>query len=432
MQSLFARIGQKEIGTMKHWWIAVIILGLFVTMGFAGYLGYQRAMNVKPTTVDDPPTVPVERGPINLTVTAPGHLVNTNSPTLFMSASGVVAEVLVRGGYAVQEGKPLIVLANPEQLVADLALEIADAQQRVVEAQTELEKAQRQRTAMDYPKWVNSLTGEQARIRYERALREFEKSLIAFNKVKNKDLLHPERIQALDAFVIARQVMNDALTLYNSSTGNFSVAQLMQADAALAVAQATLQQAHSELAGLQASQAGQILIAPFDGVVLEVMVEPGQAVNKGDAAIVLMDPHTLEAWTKVIEEDIPLVKVGQSAELYIDALPDAVVIGTISHIMPQSIPEEDRPLFYVIVQLHEVPDRLLDGMYLDAAILIAEREDVLHLPRSVIRDAADGSPMVLIWENGQEVERPVELGLRGDLYVEILSGLVEGERVIAR
>jgi multidrug efflux pump subunit AcrA (membrane-fusion protein) len=89
-------------------------------------------------------------------------------------------------------------------------------------------------------------------------------------------------------------------------------------------------------------------------------------------------------------------------------------------------------VFYVIVQLHEVPDGLLDGMNLDAAILIAEREDVLRLPRSVIRDAADGSPMVLVWENGQEVERPVELGLRGDLYVEILSGLTEGERVIAR
>jgi RND family efflux transporter MFP subunit len=432
MQSHFARIGQKEIGTMKRLWIAVVILGLFVTMGFAGYLGYQRALNVQPTTVAEPPTVLVERGPVTLTVTAPGHLVNTNSPTLFMSASGVVAEVLVRGGYTVQEGKPLIALANPDQLVADLALEIADAQQRVVEAQTELEKAQRQRAAMDYPNRVNSLTSEQARIRYERALREFEKSLEAFNKVKNKDLLHPERIQALDAFVAARQVMNDALRLYNSSTGNFTEAQLMQADAALVVAQATLQQAQSELAGLQTGQAGQMLIAPFDGVVLEVMVEPGQAVSKGEAAIVLIDPHALEAWTKVIKEDIPLVKVGQLAELYIDALPDAVVIGTISHIMPQSIPEEDRPLFYVIVQLHEVPDSLLDGMNLDAVILIAEREDVLHLPRSVIRDAADGSPMVLVWENGQEVERPVELGLRGDLYVEILSGLVEGERVIAR
>jgi multidrug efflux pump subunit AcrA (membrane-fusion protein) len=108
------------------------------------------------------------------------------------------------------------------------------------------------------------------------------------------------------------------------------------------------------------------------------------------------------------------------------------VIGKISRIMPQSISEEDRPLFHVIVQLNEMPDELLDGMNLDAAIIIDERKDVLRLPRAVIRDAADGSPVVFVWENGQEVERPVKLGLRGDLYVEILSGLTEGEWVIAR
>jgi multidrug efflux pump subunit AcrA (membrane-fusion protein) len=66
-----------------------------------------------------------------------------------MSASGVAAEVLVCGGDTVQEGEPLIVLANPEQLDADLALEIADAQQRVVDAQIDLEKAQRQGAVMD-------------------------------------------------------------------------------------------------------------------------------------------------------------------------------------------------------------------------------------------------------------------------------------------
>jgi multidrug efflux pump subunit AcrA (membrane-fusion protein) len=134
MQSPFVRIGQKEIAGMKRLWIGVVILGLFIALGFIGYLGYQRALTAQLTAVAEPPTVAVERGPINLTVTAPGHMVNTNSPTLYMSASGVVAAVLVRGGDTVQAGEPLIVLANPEQLDADLALEIADTQQRVVEA----------------------------------------------------------------------------------------------------------------------------------------------------------------------------------------------------------------------------------------------------------------------------------------------------------
>jgi multidrug efflux pump subunit AcrA (membrane-fusion protein) len=134
----------------------------------------------------------------------------------------------------------------------------------------------------------------------------------------------------------------------------------------------------------------------------------------------------------VIEEDLPLIQVGQVADLYVDALPDADLTGTISHILPSRVEGEDRPLYYVILKLSEVPDELLEGMNLDASIIIDSREDVLRLPRSVIRTGADGNPMVLVWENGQEVERPVELGLRGDSYVEILSGLSEGERVVAR
>lgn len=417
---------------MKRLWIGVVTLGLFIALGFIGYLGYQRALTARLTAVVEPPTVPVERGPVSLTVTAPGHMVNTSSPTLYMSASGVVAAVLVRGGDTVQAGESLIVLANSEQLDADLALEIADTQQRVVEAKIALEKAQRQRAAMDYPQEMDPLILGPARIRYERAQRDYEKSLKAFNKVNNKPLLHPARVRALDALITARQVMNDALALYNGYAGTFTEAQIIQADATLGVAQATLEQAGIQLADLQARRTGQTLIAPFDGVVLEVMVESGQAVSSGEAAMILMDPHALEAWTMVIEEDVPLVEVGQSAELYIDALPEGAVAGTVSHILPQSMREEDRPLFYVIVQLRQVPDDLLEGMNLDAAIVIAEREDVLRLPRSVIRDAADGSPVVLVWENGQEVERPVTLGLRGNLFVEIFSGLTEGERVVAR
>ncbi|HEX2990223.1 MAG TPA: efflux RND transporter periplasmic adaptor subunit, partial [Anaerolineales bacterium] len=341
---------------MKRLWIGVVILGLFTALGCIGYLGYQRAQTAQLTAVAEPPTVPVERGPINLTVTAPGHLVNTNSPTLYMSASGVVAAVLVRGGDTVQAGEPLIVLANPEQLNADLALEIADSQQRVAEARIALEKAQHQRAAMDRLQAMDLLNGKPARIRYERAQREYEKSLKAFNKVENKPLLHPARVHALDALITARQVMNDALALYNGYTGTFTEAQIIQADTTLAVAQATLQQARSQLADLQARRTGQTLMAPFAGVVLEVMVESGQAVSSGEAAMVLMDPHALEAWTMVIEEDVPLVELGQSAELYIDALPEGAVAGTVSHILPQSIRDEDRPLFYVIVQLRQVPD----------------------------------------------------------------------------
>jgi RND family efflux transporter MFP subunit len=317
-------------------------------------------------------------------------------------------------------------------LDADLAVQIADAQQGLAEVRAEQNKAQAARTAMEYPHSTDPLIIEQAWVHYELARREHTQALKAYEKVKDRPRLNEARIQALDALISAEMAMDEALALYNWYTGFATETQIAQADARIAVAEAAVWQAETELAALQEQEAGHVLSAPTDGVVLDVLVEPGQTVGLETAAIVFADPLALEGWTTVIEEDIRLVQIGQTAELYIDALPEVSMTGTVSRILPRRIADEDRPLYYVILHLSEIPGELFDGMNLDAAIVIDTRDDVLRLPRSVIRSAANGDPMVLVWENGQEIERLVEVGLQGDLYVEILDGLSEGEQVIAR
>ena len=65
-------------------------------------------------------------------------------------------------------------------------------------------------------------------------------------------------------------------------------------------------------------------------------------------------------------------------------------------------------------------------MTVDAAILVERREDVLRLPRSLLRAGPQDEATVRVWQAGREVTRTVQLGLRGDRYVEILDGLQEG------
>lgn len=62
--------------------------------------------------------------------------------------------------------------------------------------------------------------------------------------------------------------------------------------------------------------------------------------------------------------------------------------------------------------------------------MIESRPDVLRLPRALLRPGADGTAAVEVWANGQRVERSVSVGLRGDVYTEIVEGLQEGEAVV--
>lgn len=189
-------------------------------------------------------------------------------------------------------------------------------------------------------------------------------------------------------------------------------------------------EAETALEKAQANLEAAVLRAPFDGAVLEVNAAPGDRVSAGATLISLMDPTAVEARVTAIEEDLPLIEVGQPVELFVDALPDASLRGHVARIIPQSVPGES-PRYPVYISLDgELPAALAPGMTVDASIAIAERQDVLTLPRALVRARSDGTAPVKVWVAGRVEERTVRVGLRGDLRVEIVEGLREGEQVV--
>jgi HlyD family secretion protein len=196
-------------------------------------------------------------------------------------------------------------------------------------------------------------------------------------------------------------------------------------------AEATVQQAGLAVSRAQADLEAATLVAPFDGVVLEVHAHPGQTLAAGTGLISLADSSALEAEVTVIEEDLPLVQVGQAVELFFDAQPEAIVQGTVARLVPKRLPG-DRPLYAVYIATGDLPDALLAGMSVDASIVVESRHGVLRLPRTLVRTRSDGTATVQVWTGTQIQERQVRTGLRGDAYVEILEGLDVGEQVVAQ
>ena len=123
-------------------------------------------------------------------------------------------------------------------------------------------------------------------------------------------------------------------------------------------------------------------------------------------------------------------KMGRAAELYFDALPEALVNSSVERIIPSRL-DNDRPIYPVYLSLKEIPANLVAGMTVDALIRVEERKNVLALPRAVVRVREDGTAIVDVWVNNQRETRTIQVGLIGDQSVEVLDGLAEGDEVVS-
>lgn len=384
-----------------------VIVGTLV-ISSAGYFGFATTQQPKPTPT--PQTVTANRCDVEQTVTAPGNLENVGSANVNIPTTGRLSQIYVRAGDAVQKG----------QVLAELdAIAKSEAELKLIEAQQELTEKQKHRMALDYPRATDAYLKE-----YRQKIK-LQKQKVELLEEVYKNAIGPEaKAIALTEFTNAKQELATMETNLKWYLGHPSETDFSLADSELALAQAKYDAAKSLLESLS-------ITAPFDGIVLEVQAETGVTINAEKTIFKVGNPKALEVKANVIEEDFPLLQVGQEVEIYFDARPDVTAIGKISRIIPNRI-EGDRPLYVVYITLDEVPDGLADGMTADTAITIAKRENVLCLPRAVVRASGGDTSIVKVWDGIKVEERQITLGLRGDTTVEILSGLKEGEQVVVQ
>jgi RND family efflux transporter MFP subunit len=229
------------------------------------------------------------------------------------------------------------------------------------------------------------------------------------------------KVQALTNLSAAQQKKDELIATYNWYTGKAS--QVDKENASIHLAQAQVDAAQAMLKSLE-------ITAPFAGANLEVGATSGQSYAADTGLFKLTDPQALEVRASITEED-PLLARGMQAELYFDARPDVVIRGRVERIVPRRI-EGDRPLYKIYISLNEVLTGLAVGMTVDTAVTIASWAGVLCLPRAVVRASGDGKAVLKIWNGLQTENRAITVGLRGDAFVEILSGLKEGDNVVTK
>ncbi|MBL8079331.1 MAG: efflux RND transporter periplasmic adaptor subunit [Anaerolineales bacterium] len=386
--------------------IIFIVVGLLIVSA-AGYFGFQTTQEPQ-AAVEAPQTVTAEICDVEQTVTAPGSLVNVDLANVNMPTTGKLSSVGVRVGDAVLKGQTLAELDDVAKSQAQLAF---------VEAQEELSTAERNRVAMDYPRATEAFIKE-----YKQKIK-YQKQKIGLLSDKYNNAVGSEaKASALMELSNAQTELSTMNTNLNWYLGHPSDDDIANSDSTLAVAKAKYNAAKAVLDSLA-------IIAPFDGVILEANAELGVTINAEKTLFKIGNPKALEVEANITEEDFPVVSVGQEVDLFFDARSDMTITGRLDRIIPIRI-EGDSPRYHIYITLDNVPDGLADGMTADASITITKRENVICLPRSIVRASGVDNVTLKIWNGTAEESREVTVGLRGDSDVEIISGLQVGDQVV--
>lgn len=207
---------------------------------------------------------------------------------------------------------------------------------------------------------------------------------------------------------------------------------LENADISLENAKLSLQRAQDALESYT-------ITAPISGTVIEKKFKAGDKVDSMESGslAVLYDLSSLKLEMKVSELNIGQVQPGQTVEITAEALPGQVFQGVVERVSINGTTTDGFTTYPVTIALAEYGD-LNPGMNVSAQIIVERAEDVLSVPVGAVNSgntvlaAGEGAltPDGTVADLTKTEKRPVTLG-RGDKeYIEITSGLAEGETVL--
>lgn len=172
------------------------------------------------------------------------------------------------------------------------------------------------------------------------------------------------------------------------------------------------------------------LLAPLDGLIIVKNVVPGQAVTATDIVLVMSDHLIIN--TQVDETDIGQIKVGQPAQINLDAYPKNFISGKVIRVGFESKTVNNVTIYEVKVLPERVPDFMRSGMTANVKFTSDYREDILLVPAEAVH-RENNETIVLItdpYRPARTISKGIRVGLSDGKKMEVLAGLNEGEVVL--
>jgi HlyD family secretion protein len=170
------------------------------------------------------------------------------------------------------------------------------------------------------------------------------------------------------------------------------------------------------------------ILAPYDGVISNVNVSVGDSVNTAQQLVTIFDNKNLYTTISVDETDLPSLKVGQKADIKVNAFPDTKFTGTVKDISEQGTYSNGVSNFDVTISFDNIND-IKVGMSTEATIVTDSKDNVLAVPVEAVKDIRGGKYVIMPKADGTTTMQKVEVGISNGRMVEITNGLVVGQEV---
>jgi len=193
----------------------------------------------------------------------------------------------------------------------------------------------------------------------------------------------------------------------------------------------TLYQAQVALDDAKSALEATRLLALISGTVTSLDLNVGEQAGTSSVITIsqLNQPYTLDAYFD--EADWSMVAVRNTVNVTFDFLPEQTFPGKVTMVYPELSESFESSLVHVVVQLDQsVSQDLPAGTGANVDVVGGEAKGALLVPVGAIHQTEDGRYVMYVLQNGEQVEREIEIGLRNDSYAEVKSRLEAGEIVV--
>ena len=169
------------------------------------------------------------------------------------------------------------------------------------------------------------------------------------------------------------------------------------------------------------------LTAPASGFVIDKRVVQGQSIHTGDELYTIADLSDVWVEAQLQEEDAGRVAIGATATLQFTSYPGRAFTGRVTYIDPM-LGEQARTV-KARITVPNSDSRIKPGMYA-TVVLSSATQSALTVPRSAVVQTGERALVFVDMGNGRLNAQAVRLGRTAGDYVEVLSGLASGQRVV--
>ena len=415
--------------------VIVVVLAVLGAAGFAlvakrsGATGQQTVVRIEAAQL----------GSLAEIVSAPGAIEPKTNVEISAKTSARVVELPYDEGDMVTKGDPDANPPIPASVV--VRLDSKDLESRLVSVQADraARAAQIEVERAHVSSQEASLLGQHAAL--EQAQRDLE---------RKTDLLASNDISQV-AFDEARLKFDDLKARYDSARYSLNAAKLN-----LKVLEHNLESADASIDQAKESLSYTTITAPIDGTITRINAEVGEMVvtgmmnNPGTKILEIGDLSEMLVLAQVDESDVGKLRVGQSAQVHVQAWPDKVFLGRVRAVaLSNEVGAQGSKYYETEVLLVDPNEQIFTGMTADVDIEVAQHDNVLILPsQAVLEREVDELPVairdqlseeekgkayaavVFIYRDGKAIITPVRIGPSNATHTIITSGISPGEKVI--